>query len=375
MVKWIKKIILSLPGKRYIVLESEPNVSDNTAEVYREMLRRGLNRKYRFVWYMHEQSAQEAFPKDPGVLYLNEKKQASFLEKWIVVRAKCFITCNGYLETCHQDQTSFFLTHGMAIKDTADYRRPLNGVQYYLCSSEFFVDVMAKQLWMDPGKAFSLGLPRNDVLKLPDMDLHPFFDRDFDKIMVWYPTYRQGMSESHQVAGAKPLPILENDEQAERLNRCLKENRVLLVIKPHPGQDMSYIQQIDLSNIVFIDNNFFIKNKISSYRFMGSCDALITDYSSVYYDYLLCDKPVAAVWEDIETFRRELGFAVDIDEVMKGAFKIYTMDDFERFSCDLATGNDTLKAERNEVKQYVHYADDDQSTRRVTDFIMEKAGL
>ena len=102
---------------------------------------------------------------------------------------------------------------------------------------------------------------------------------------------------------------------------------------------------------------------------------MITDYSSIYYDYLLCNKPVAAVWEDIEDFRRELGFAVDIDEVMKGAFKIYTLDDFKKFVQEIATGKDSLKTEREAVKKIVLHADDDQSTRRVTDFIIEKAGL
>ncbi|MBR7070551.1 MAG: CDP-glycerol glycerophosphotransferase family protein [Clostridia bacterium] len=374
MIKdWLKKFFLWLPGKRYIVFESQPDLSDSTVCVYEELRRRGFHRKYRMVWWLH--GGKEQIPTNKKVIYLEEKDHQRLYGKWILFRAKCFVTCNGYLETCHKDQTSFFLTHGMAIKDTAGYRRPLEGVQYYLCLSDYFVDVMAKQLWMDSQKAFSLGLPRNDVFKQPSADLHPLFGRDFDKIVVWYPTYRQGKNDSHKVKGSQALPILHDAEQAQQLNEYLKENRVLLVLKPHFAQDLTYIKKIDLSNIVFIGDDFFVKNKISSYHFVGSCDAMITDYSSIYYDYLLCNKPVAAVWEDIEDFRRELGFAVDIDEVMKGAFKIYTLDDFKKFVQEIATGKDSLKTEREAVKKIVLHADDDQSTRRVTDFIIEKAGL
>ena len=65
-------------------------------------------------------------------------------------------------------------------------------------------------------------------------------------------------------------------------------------------QDISYIQKYALSNICFIDDAFFRRNNITSYEFVGSCDALITDYSSIYFDYLLCGKPAAVIWEDIE---------------------------------------------------------------------------
>ena len=45
MKKWIvntgKFLLDNLPGKRYIVFESEPDFSDNTMPVFEEMLRRG----------------------------------------------------------------------------------------------------------------------------------------------------------------------------------------------------------------------------------------------------------------------------------------------------------------------------------------------
>ena len=60
---------------------------------------------------------------------------------------------------------------------------------------------------------------------------------------------------------------------------------------------------------------------------LAGSDALITDYSSVYYDYTLHDKPIAVVWEDIEDYKRFPGFAVDLSDYLKGAEKIYKIDE------------------------------------------------
>ena len=102
---------------------------------------------------------------------------------------------------------------------------------------------------------------------------------------------------------------------------------------------------------------------------LAKSDALLTDYSSVYYDYLLCDKPIGAVWEDIERYRRNPGFAVDIDYIMKGAKKIYNMEELLTFITDISSGNDILKSERKEIREKVVQYVDDQSSKRVVDYI------
>ena len=119
----------------------------------------------------------------------------------------------------------------------------------------------------------------------------------------------------------------------------------------------------------------FELNKITSYEFIGSCDALITDYSSVYFDYLLSNKPVAAVWEDIEEYRKNPGFAIDVDYYMKAAHKIYDLSDFKDFICQIETNEDRYKDERLEISKLVNYSNDGNNVKRVVDFIVEKAKL
>ena len=168
------------------------------------------------------------------------------------------------------------------------------------------------------------------------------------------------------------MPLLHDLENAKKLNAIAKELNTLLVLKPHYVQDTTDIKKENFSNIVLIDDTLFAKNGISSYGFLAGCDALVTDYSSVYYDFLLCNKPIGVVWEDIEEYRAFPGFAIDIDYVMKGAEKIYTVEDFRRFLQDLHSGVDRLQAEREEICAFANYSDDGQNTKRVTDAIIRE---
>ena len=54
MNKWIRKagnwFFANIPGKPYLVFESQPLYADNTRAVYDEMIRRELYKKYKLIW-------------------------------------------------------------------------------------------------------------------------------------------------------------------------------------------------------------------------------------------------------------------------------------------------------------------------------------
>ena len=160
---------------------------------------------------------------------------------------------------------------------------------------------------------------------------------------------------------------------AERLNLVARENNVLIIVKPHFVQDNSLFSVIDMSNIWMIDDSFFDQYGFTSYEMLASSDALLTDYSSVYFDYMLCDKPTGVVWEDIDSYREHPGFAMDLDNYMKGAEKIYNIDDLCQFVSLVARNEDRLQNERREIRDVVNFSTDGKNAARVVDFITEKA--
>ena len=224
-------------------------------------------------------------------------------------------------------------------------------------------------------KIVPLGFPRNDILTNINIDLKKLFKNcDFNKVIVWYPTYRQNRNATVKLSGST-LPLIHDPESAVQLNEVAKNNKVLIVLKPHFAQDLSYVKKSELSNILFIDDKFFVDNNITSYEFVGSCDAMISDYSSIIFDYTLCDKPIGMVWEDIEEYKKSPGISNGVEKYLSCGEKIYTLEELENFVVNVANDVDTTKEERRNVCKQVNYSQDGKNSERVVDFIIEKANL
>ena len=81
---------------------------------------------------------------------------------------------------------------------------------------------------------------------------------------------------------------------------------------------------------------------------LGMFDLLITDYSSIYIDYLLTDKPLMFLPYDRERYLDGRGMNFEYDEVTPGP-KPETMKDFIREIRSLISGEDSWKSERDRV--------------------------
>lgn len=372
--KIAKCVFVFFPIHNYILFESKPDLSDNTKAVFDEMLKRNLNEKYKFIWLVGEENKK--YPSIKNVEYFNINKKIHILKyEFLCICSKCLICCNSFLNTQRKGQVSFYLCHGTTVKSIRSYYTLPSDIDYMLIASEPSKKLMSYELNFDINRTYAFGFPRNDILTNININIKNIIKGDFDKIIVWYPTFRQHKCGYNTHSLDDGLPIIHDSETAIRINECAKENRVLIVIKPHFAQDISYIKNYSLSNIIFIDDEFFKDNNISSYEFIGSCDALISDYSSVYFDYLLCDKPMAVAWEDIEEYSKNPGFAIDMDYYLKGAEKIYTVEDFIGFIENVSNDNDRLKEEREEICKWANYSNDGKNASRVVDFIIEKAKL
>lgn len=373
--KTIYSFLSYMPGKKVILFESVPDYADNTKAVFDEMVRREIYKSYDLVWVLHADNPPENFsPYARHISFKHNNCKARCKQFILNAKAKCMICCNGFLLPVRKEQKSFFLSHGTPIKSVRNYYTVPRAIDYVFTASEGTNSVVAYEFDVDPRKLVPLGFPRNDVLTTNTTDIHALFDNNFSKIIVWYPTYRQHKN-GLQTESKSTLPLLDSIEDATILNEYAKENSTLLVVKPHFAQNTAYLKTHKLSNILFIDDQFYQQHSLSSYEFIAGCDALITDYSSVYFDYLLCDKPMGAVLTDIEEYKKNPGFAIDVDYYLKGAERINSIGDFICFIRMIASGEDRLKQERNEICEWANIARDRNNTKRVVDFIVGKANI
>ena len=369
MINRIKQFVISrIPLKDYIIFESAPDYSDNSKSVYDEMIARNVHHKYKMIWII--KGAKPTISEDKNTFFINVKK-----EKWrywyYYHVSKCLISCNEYLVSVSDKQFSMYLCHGNPIKDIRNYYNFPSGFNFILASSKKMSELRHLLYGVDNKMLIPLGYPRNDELTNTKINLCSLFSVSFSKIIVWYPTFRQHKKNDLLTECSHALPIIWDAKRANQLNETAKQHKVLIVCKPHPAQDISVIKDQKLSNLIFINDEFFSEHNITSYQFVGSCDALLTDYSSIYYDYTLCDKPIAVVWEDIEEYRKNPGFVMDIDYMMQGGVKIYTLDELSNFITDVANGIDKLALERREIRDLCNISTDGKNAKRVVDFIMD----
>lgn len=129
--------------------------------------------------------------------------------------------------------------------------------------------------------------------------------KSFNKTFLYMPTWRGNLSDDFiKTAGFS----------MEKLNEVLKKKNRLFIFKLHPAvKSLSNIAKEDLSNILILDKS------VDVYPLLPYVDCLITDYSSIYYDYILLDKEVILYPFDKEDYLDNSNdLAFDYDEFTPG---------------------------------------------------------
>lgn len=371
-MKNLKKWVLNnMPLSNVVLFESTPVFTDNAKAVFEEMIRRGLHKKYKFVWlYQGKDLPPRGIRYVKFVAYPPRNWLQEQYSTWLRYGACALISCNDILTKFRDDQYAFFLMHGAALKRVkGHYVVPNEMLDDILSFSHYLAPLEEACMGCDPAKMRVLGFPRNDMLLTSNLDTHELFhDREFTKLIYWMPTFRQHKNGS-VCSTSIALPIIYNEQIAEEVNEAARKAGVLVVLKPHFAQDVSRLMAINLSNLVLINDAFLAEHHVMNYELMGKADALLTDYSSVYHDYLLLNRPIGLCWDDYEEFARREGFVVDVDTVLAPGEKIYTTEDLCGFINRLAAGEDRLREVRTEVRNMIHDYQDADSSRRVVDYI------
>ena len=114
---------------------------------------------------------------------------------------------------------------------------------------------------------------------------------------------------------------------------------------------------------------------IPLYDLLAGSDGLVTDYSSVFFDYLLADRPIATTTDDMEEWKKMTGFAFDLDAFLDEATtRVATLEDLIAFLTDLCAGADSKAAGRRRIREITNTYFDGDSAKRVAAFIKEKIG-
>lgn len=370
----LKKLICAvLPLRKSIVFESNPEFGCNTLPVYEELVKRGIRDKYQIYWLVRDRKKYKN--DNSGNKYINyeEKGLSKIRRAYVLCTSKALIFSNIFLKKHKAHQLVINLMHGSPLKVPVDYWEG-DTCDYVITQAEFFNTKVTESLGVPESKMVPLGFPRTDVLTHRGDTKEKLGLPQDSKMIVWMPTFRKNATSGTTYCDVNKLgvPLLKTEQNFDSINGVLKKNGVTLAIKLHPSEDLSQMMLNNYSNIFFIGNKELEEKNITVYQLLADSDALITDYSSVYYDYLLVDKPIGLIIDDIEEYEKTSKFAYGkYTDFVRGTY-INDLDEFKQFIVDLRTGRDPFSSERKEaMKQYCQYTDF-KSTQRVCDFIEKK---
>ncbi|MGO1372089.1 MAG: CDP-glycerol glycerophosphotransferase family protein [Senegalia sp. (in: firmicutes)] len=371
-----------LPIKDIIIFESHSDFCDSSKALFNKIIEHNINEKFEIYWLVDDiEYFNDANLKNVKFI---SKKRNTIKEKMcselrnIRLFSQCkyyFYTHNNFQRTKPKSKQVFFnLTHGTPLKNTKGKMGDTLKVTYILTPSQFSGGLMVKTYGGGESKLKVLGFPRNDFLLTKNDSISKLCtnENSYKKVIIWMPTFRRQKNSDRNDSSTNSksdIPIISDAVGLSKLDLLLREKQVLLIIKPHPAQNMKYIKDINSSNIKIVTNKELLDKNIELYSLLGESDALITDYSSVYMDYLILDKPIGFTIDDLLQYNHKLGFMVEKPLDYMPGFKIKDIDDMLNFIEDVSMKKDLYKNERECICKLFNKYTDNNSSSRVLKFL------
>lgn len=363
---------MCLPLHKTIILESSPGFSDNTKYVFDEMILRKINDHYRIYWMIPDYKHFKSH-KQKNVHFINPK---SIKAKYIRLTAQYIIDSNSYIKKLRKKQFRIHLSHGAQLKLPDAYIKEIGLFDYYTTIGKFFVPICSK-IYSTKGKSIVVtGFPRNDgFFNDKHSTLFPNIRRK--RTIIWMPTYRNhknAASTSIHTGITFPygIPCINSQSDLLRLNTVLEKTHTLLVLKLHPMEKTDNISSLKLSNIRLFNDTILKNGQIQLYDLLKDFDALITDYSSVYYDFLLARKPIGLAIPDLDEFTNNCKLiSKNYKDYIKGNY-LYGVKDLIDFINNISSGTDPAKKDMEWALNRYHAYQDGNSSKRVVDLLVKE---
>ena len=343
-----------------IVLIMSNNSGSNTYALYK-MIPDEINKKYEVV-LINEKNRDNNY-------YLD------LFESKLVVH-----THSNYFD---DTQINVQLWHGFPLK-TLSYmsrfpdnvknknNRYWNKLEAIASYSQTYSTLMNACYGVNGNKYFIIGMPRNDLMIIADgkKELSKLLDISLEnkKVIFYMPTFRESIYGLKN--GAKDYSNILNvrDFDIKKFDTFLETLDLIMILKFHPfhvEQAIDYIRSKRLKNIYALEDTKLMETSLDLYEVINTSDILITDYSSIYFDYLLLDRPIIFTPLDLEEYKKNTGFLVEPYDFWAPGPKCYTLEQLTDEITKCLKDDDYYKKERETICNIVHHYKDANSSERV----------
>jgi len=208
-------------------------------------------------------------------------------------------------------------------------------------------------------KFVPIGHPRNDFLVSNACDSSLIrkkrrslgIPEDY-RVFLFAPTHREKSNFNVRLLDSYLAEI-------EELDGYLSDNRIVLLFRPH--YYFEDVGGLGFRNVRVVTSKVYPDPR----PLMLIADVLITDYSSIYVDYLLLQRPIIFYQKDVAFFQEIRGLVVDPENPLH-----MPGPKIDRLSDILDVGErDFMKYDLNASRSFFHKHHDDGATERLADFL------
>jgi CDP-glycerol glycerophosphotransferase (TagB/SpsB family) len=276
-----------------------------------------------------------------------------------------------------------FLSHGQSIKNTrlavksgvdAGYRNDTlmasSQMEFAISTSPFMARVQAESNGLKPEMYKLTGFPRNDWMFKPPVAAIEEWTRfsggkKYTKVVLYAPTWRRNDPKTRM------FPF--DDFDTVKLLNYLEQENILLLLRLHV-QDLKDNKECvaiikRMSNISSNVRLATINEFVEANFLLPYVDALISDYSSIYHDFLLLDRPIYFIPYDLQVFEQENGFKYPYLQYLPGPVLSSQADLLHHLQA-LVSGNDQFSVHRAKLSEMIYTFQDGNSCERIAKEIL-----
>ncbi|MFO7817724.1 MAG: CDP-glycerol glycerophosphotransferase family protein [Desulfovibrionales bacterium] len=194
------------------------------------------------------------------------------------------------------------------------------------------------------------GYPRNDTMLTPPVNT----SLQENIRGIYMPTFRGKVFSEFNLFEKYNFNI-------NKLDKYLKQANISLYFKLHPAN----YPTADLVKLINSSDNIFLYHEEDIYDSLNQFDFLITDYSSIFFDYLLLDKPIIFAPFDLKKYKKEDREHYYAYKDITPGPKAKNWDEVVDLIKESIANPDKYKEERKKIRDKFHAYQDKNSCQRV----------
>ena len=374
--KFVSKVFRSKVDENLIIMGAYSGNSymDNTKYLF-EFLNKRSN--YNVVWFTKSRGLLvELRNKGYNVVYALSLDAVKLLRK-----ARFIFLTHGVYDVLPIDfspKTEIIMTwHGTVIKDitedfdaTYSYKRwvrilklksyPNQYINYVLtpAKEKYEHEILTTAFKVSSDKILDLGYPRNDILLKFNNNLE-FKQKlrekygipdNIKRVILYAPTFRD--------AGSLRFPFTNKD--LENLNMILEGMDSLFLFKGH-----AYEKKINFGELKYIN---LVRKPSDIQELLIISDLLISDYSSVIFDFLLTMKPIILFPYDLDIYTKGRGLHYDLRDIAPGPI-VFEVEKLIEAIRNVEKLDSEYRAIREKVRDRFNKYHDGKSIERLLNFL------